>query len=106
MELHQKGKYDLALSYFNKVIELSPHNAKAYFNKGFTYFRLKEYDKAISDYNRAIEIDPKYANAYSHRGRTYALKGELEKACSDVNTDCKFGQCYGLDWAKEKSFCK
>jgi tetratricopeptide (TPR) repeat protein len=140
MELSLKGKYDLALSYFNKVIELSPHNAKAYFNKGFTYFQLKkynkaladfdkaieiksdyaaaynnrgfvyiikgEYDKAISDFNRAIEISPKYADAYSNRGRTYALKGELEKVCSDVNTGCKLGQCSGLDWAKEKGFCK
>jgi tetratricopeptide (TPR) repeat protein len=106
MALHLKGKYDLALSYFDKVIELSPHNAKAFFNKGVTYFRLKQYDKAIFDYNRAIEIDPQYAKAYSHRGRTYALKGELEQACSDLNTGCKLGQCDGLDWAKDRGFCK
>jgi tetratricopeptide (TPR) repeat protein len=71
-----KGQYDLAISDYNKAIEIKaieidPGYSEAYCNRGFAYAGKGEYDQAISDLNRAIEleskaieIDPMYAEGY------------------------------------------
>ena len=56
--LHKK-KYDEALADFNKVIELNPNYADAYFYRAFIFESAKQYhDKAIADYSKAVELNP------------------------------------------------
>ncbi|HEY0426879.1 MAG TPA: TonB family protein [Pyrinomonadaceae bacterium] len=78
-----KGEYDLAVSDYNKVIELKPDDASTYLNRGLAFYNKKSYDLAISDYNKAIELNPKDATAYMNRGESYEKQGNLSKAASD-----------------------
>lgn len=60
-----KGEDDKAIVDFNKVIELNPRHARAYYNRGCIWSVKGDYAKAIADYSKAIELDPKDASAYN-----------------------------------------
>jgi tetratricopeptide (TPR) repeat protein len=80
-----KGEFDMAISVFNKAIELNPRKAKAYFGRGIAYLGKFQYDKAISDFSQAIEINPTFAEAYEGRAGAYIGQGKLDEAASDLN---------------------
>ncbi len=84
-----EGKIDAAFADYNKAIELDPHNAAAYNNRGNAYYAKGEYDKAIADYTKAIKLDPAYAVVYNNRGTAYYNKGEYDKAIADCDKAIK-----------------
>ena len=55
-----KAQYDLAISDFNKALDINPRDAEAYCNRGIAYREKGQYDQAISDYTKAIELNPNW----------------------------------------------
>jgi len=90
----EQKKYDLALSDYNKAIELDPKYVKAYNGRGNAYSDQKKYDLAIADYTQAIELDPKDVKAYNNRGRVYVFQKKYDLAIADfskvIELDPKF----------------
>jgi tetratricopeptide (TPR) repeat protein/S1-C subfamily serine protease len=82
---YNQQKYDLALSDYNKAIEINPNYAEAYYNRGILYKNLQKYDLALSDWNKAIDINPNYAVAYNNRGLVYYNQQKYELALADYN---------------------
>ena len=80
-----KGKYDKAISDFDRAIEIQPKYAKAYFIRGLTYSKKGQYEKAISDFNKAIEINPKNSMAYNNRGMAYLRQAQYDRAILDLS---------------------
>ena len=59
--------------------------AQEYYDKGKSYFDLKQYYNAISDFDKSIELDPEFRDVYFYR---VFCKDELEDyygAISDYN---------------------
>ena len=55
---HDKlGDYAAAIADFQRVIELDPTNANAFFNLASSFDVLGRYDEAIFNYGRALELD-------------------------------------------------
>ena len=53
----EEQKYDTALIFLNKIIELDPQNVEAKLCKGELYHRcLKDYSLAIEQYNKVIRL--------------------------------------------------
>src|SRR3954453_2162750 len=53
----EEQKYDAALIFLNKILELDPMNAEAKLCKGEIYHRcLRDYPKAIEQYNKVIRL--------------------------------------------------
>ena len=77
------GRYEQALSDFNKAIELDPNFFQAYANRALVYRRLGRQDLALRDYDRAIVANPRYAQAYIGRGKIHCEAGRTTKALSD-----------------------
>lgn len=63
--------------------EQNPRSAKAYYNRGGTYFQEQKYDLAIADYTKAIALDPKFSDAYLNRGVSYKKKEQYTQALAD-----------------------
>ena len=53
----EEQKYDAALIFLNKILELDPQNAEAKLCKGEIYHRcLQDYTRAIEQYNKVLRI--------------------------------------------------
>lgn len=81
----RSSKQSLAVSDYDKAIELNPSNADAYCDRGDAYDEMGEYSRVIADYSKAIKLDPNHASAYFGRGRAYGEIGEYDKAILDFN---------------------
>lgn len=103
-----KRDYNLAITYFDKLILLG--DTDAYASRGFMYFQKKEYDKALSDYSKLIEIKPT-SYVYEDRGDVFVKKGNPVKAVEDytesIRRNPKNGRVYvsrALQYSKQNSF--
>ncbi len=79
-ELGKEGKFQEAIEYFEKAIELDPNYDKAYYYMGAAYEKLENYEKAINCYEKAVNINPKSAEALSRIGLCYESLDEIQKA--------------------------
>ena len=53
----EEEKYDSAMIFLNKILELEPMNVEAKLCKGEIYYRcLNDYQKAIEQYNKVIRL--------------------------------------------------
>jgi tetratricopeptide (TPR) repeat protein/S1-C subfamily serine protease len=89
-------KYELALSDYNKAININPNFALAYYNRGLLYSDQKKYDLALSDYDKAIEINPNYADAYYNRGNLYYDLQKYDLALSDYSKAIELNRSYAI----------
>jgi tetratricopeptide (TPR) repeat protein len=75
---HAKGtesllskRYDEAISYFKKAIELNQKFTEAYYNLGIAYEELGRYKDSMGVLKEAVQLDPTHANAYYALGYAY-----------------------------------
>lgn len=59
------GRFDEALSAFERAIQLDPSFAEAYEAKGSALYYLNHLADALVSYEQAINLDPSYAPAYN-----------------------------------------
>lgn len=64
VKVFEDEKYQEAVSLFDKVIQLSPNDANAYYYRALSFDALKNYQKAINDYKTVIRISPQMSIAY------------------------------------------
>ena len=55
-ECQSKEKYNDAIKYYNKAIELNPKCWRAYNNIGLAYEELKENEKAFEYFDKALKL--------------------------------------------------
>jgi Flp pilus assembly protein TadD len=60
------SKYDEAIEELNKVLEVNPKNAEAYYNLGLIYEHKNQKEDARNMYEKALNIDPEYKLAREH----------------------------------------
>lgn len=58
----------------------------AHFNRGRSYFQLREFDKAIADYDVFIRLRPNFAGGYYNRFVAFEEKGDGKQALEDLKT--------------------
>jgi tetratricopeptide (TPR) repeat protein len=63
--LYLEGKYEEAITWIDKALEIDPGNAQvlnsktlALYNKGLTLDNIGNHEEAITWYDKALEIDP------------------------------------------------
>ena len=84
------GNKEMAMTDYNKAIELEPDYAKAYNNRGNIYYYLENKEMAMADYNKVIELDPNAAKAYNNRAILFKGLGNKEMAMADYNKAIEF----------------
>jgi tetratricopeptide (TPR) repeat protein len=66
----EEEKYDTAMIFLNKILELDPLNLEAKFCKGEIYHRcLNDYSSAIEQYNKVIRLSGGNETAIETRAR-------------------------------------
>jgi tetratricopeptide (TPR) repeat protein len=98
---YNNGNYTQALSDYNKEIEINPHIAEVYNNRGNVYSSQGKLQQAILDFNKAIEINPDYADAHYNRGLIYYHLKEYDKAWADVHSAERSGASVDAEFISE-----
>src|SRR5208283_252017 len=63
------GKFDEAITAYDKAIEVDPQNSGAWYNKGRTLNKLNMSDEAIKAYDKVIELNPQDSIGWIGKGR-------------------------------------
>lgn len=79
------GESRLAISDFNRVLEVIPDELYALKGRGFAFFALGDYQQAIKDYTRVLELDSDSVTTYNRRGNAYYNLGNYQQAIKDYN---------------------
>ncbi len=85
-DFNQERRYEEALPFFDKSLQLSPRFCLAWINKGIALKNLGRIDEAIACYDHVIEdIDPRYKKAWGNKANTLIGVGDLDsaRACVD-----------------------
>jgi len=70
------GRYQEAISEYQKALEIDPNSISAYLNMGASYRYLGDSQKAIDCFQKILTIDPKEVNALNNLAVVYV---ELKK---------------------------
>lgn len=86
---YSQGKYDQAVTEYQKELTKNPNNSNAYTYLGAIYYLKQDLEKAIYYYNKAIKLDPNDATKHYNLALVYKVNGkvaeynyELKRACS------------------------
>ena len=75
----EEQKYDTAMIFLNKILELDPMNLEAKLCKGEIYHRaLGDYDRAVEQYNKVIRLSADGANDTVHARARAAMSEIME----------------------------
>ena len=91
-----RGNYKEAVAQFTQAIADNPNDAVAYYQRGYSYVKLRDHESALPDFSAAIKLDPFYTSAYMYRGVSYIQLGEIDKAAEDAQLACDLADCYLL----------
>lgn len=86
----------LAISYFNKALELDPKSYIAYAGVSLNYYYMGEYNRALTYVNKALNINSSYAYGYNNRALIYLKFGKDDLALNDYNSAIKYDPNYAL----------
>jgi tetratricopeptide (TPR) repeat protein len=79
------------LADLNHALELRPHNAYLFYNRGCIHAHRENLQQAIDDFTTAQQYEPNLAEAYFNRGICYLNRGEKEKASADLSKAGELG---------------
>lgn len=86
-----KLEYETIIDNYNKVIELAPDFASAYYNRAEIKAMENDFRGAILDYNEAIRNDPDFAEAYYNRGLSRLYIKDNNKGIDDLRKAGELG---------------
>ena len=93
-------EHELALSYFQRALQLCPRFTYAHTLCGHEYFANEDFDKGLSCYRTAIAVDPLHYNAWYGLGTIYFRQEKYELAeihfrrALDINPRSSVLSCY------------
>ncbi len=89
--LDNLGKSQEALLWYDKYIKHYNNAYLAYFNKGITYYKLKQMAEAKKNFQQCILINPYYAKAHYHLGNIAYEEGNMIAAMLSYATNLMVG---------------
>ena len=92
------------LADYDKVIELSPRTAVAWFNRGNILMELEDYPEATEAFTKAIELKPDFGEAFYNRGYIALRAGRRNEGVADLSKAGELGIVPAYNLIKRMSF--
>lgn len=86
----RKRRYDLALQFFEKALELNAGSPVATEGMATAYFLDDQLEKALEQFERMTRLDPRNANAYVNKGVVYNRLGQHNDALKVLQRGLQF----------------
>lgn len=98
----EQGKYQEAIDYFNKAIEIKPDFAYAYSNRGYAKLMLGNTKEAFKDIRKGIDLDNLNSFAYKYLALAYFKDGNSKAGCENLKKAEELGYTIMYDDEVEK----
>jgi tetratricopeptide (TPR) repeat protein len=82
--LYIEGRYEEAIAFQDKAIQIEPDNARAWFSKGASLTKLQHYENAIAAYDQVTLKLPDFYLAWFGKARCYAWLGSTDLALDNL----------------------
>lgn len=90
----KSGRYDEAFNYCCTALEIDPHNAEHYYNRGNVLYTTGNCEDAVKDYDTASLIDPGFVWVHGNKAAALFELNRLEEALSSCVAALKIdGTC-------------
>lgn len=83
------GKFEEAVTFFSKAIEMDSSYGEAYINRGSVLSAMNKDLEAIKDLNEAVKYSPHNPKLYNNRGIILTKIRQFDKAIADYNMSLK-----------------
>ncbi len=97
-DFFNKGKFEMALLFYNREITENPDNGTAYFHRGKIYFYNKAYTNSLQDFNRAGDLLPKNKNVMFAIANSLAMTGAIDEAIEQNNKILKMDKNFAFSY--------
>lgn len=84
IQAYEEERYEDALQYLGKVVELDPNNICIWYLKSTCNYYLKNYDASMSDLDTALRLNPKNYKALYDKACFYSLKNNPNQALENL----------------------
>lgn len=90
---YRNGKYDEAITFYDKAIDKCPKDNKTdlaifYQNRAASYEMLRKWQKVKDDCSKSLECNPRYAKSYFRRAKAFEATNEMSECLDDVTATC------------------
>jgi tetratricopeptide (TPR) repeat protein len=92
------GKYDEAIKYFDKALEINPNDTKAWYNKSTALFNLGKYEEAINANRELLNIDSGNVNVWQVTGDLQFILGNYKEAVDCYDHTLKIDSNHTKTW--------
>lgn len=92
--LYRLGKYNEAISYFNKAIKVDRGDSIYHYNIGMSYVKLSKDNEAYKEFKKAISMNPNQEKYHHKLGNLLYAHKRYQDAISEYNTILKLNTSY------------
>lgn len=93
-----ESRYDDAIAFYEKALQMEPENPKAWFGKGATLVKLQRIEEAVFAYDTATQFKPDFSEAWFGKGAALAKLQKLEAAIAAYDTATQLKPDFFLAW--------
>jgi tetratricopeptide (TPR) repeat protein len=97
-EYFDKGRFFIALGYYEEAIRIDPNYAPAWGNKGNILLNLGKHNEAIECYDEVIRINPNDFLAWNNKGNALNNLGKHNEAIDYYDRAIKLNPNYAPAW--------
>ena len=97
--LAQNGQNAEALAAYGSALNLDPHNAQTFYNRGLLYQAEKQYEFAIADFTSANGLTPQQPDPLIGRALCYISTNKLKEAAADLDEAVQLAPQNGQAWS-------
>src|SRR3972149_11641248 len=80
LELYKDGKYEKAISMFDRVLTSYPDDEKALWGKAVSLFSTDRHEETLETFNKYLETSPEFEQGWHYKGTVLSKLGRYEEA--------------------------
>jgi tetratricopeptide (TPR) repeat protein len=100
-DLYNLGRFEEAIEYFNKALELNSEFSNAWTAKGSSLNSLCRFPEAIECFNKALNLNPKDSNAWYNKAQSLESLGHLDESIECFNKVLEINPLDDVTWSNK-----
>ncbi len=94
LTLANKGRYEEAIPYYSKALQIYPDDVKTQTNLGFALVQVGKLEEAVDHFVYVVKIKPENPGGHSNLGIAYQKQGKLEEAVTQYKETLRLDPNY------------